>query len=185
MPENLPNGSSHNSFEERMHKKAIVVLAGIGLMFQLPAESNSVSKLDTNKQAKSSAQSALTYEPSILDLGHGLGCSVLSKEYGSIPGPRIVLAFLNEGKYELNPRERAYPKSTDLHGLSFEAAVLLFGKARKTSDGITTFDLMLATQGLEYRKEHLYQLDTKFVDGALQCYKLRGENIGNPFWIQP
>ncbi len=94
---------------------------------------------------------------------------------------RLVLKLSGDGKAELNPKnEGAFSSQVvDLHSLTLQDAEMLWGKARKMPNGITTFDLLSTPEGFE---RDIYHLDTKFTDTKLDSYQIRGIRITVPEW---
>ena len=93
---------------------------------------------------------------------------------------RLVVKLPVEGNAILNPRNEEPGWSSDtieLKGLSLENAEMLWGKPRGM-----TFDL-LAGPRLRSADTDVYHLDTKFTNGELTSYRLRGIDISKPEWI--
>jgi hypothetical protein len=90
---------------------------------------------------------------------------------------RLVVQLMSDGSAILNPSgELGFPPNAiDLNGLSLENAKIVWGEPRGM-----TFDLICMTRGPEM---DVYHLDTKFVDGKLNSYRLRGIGISKPAWI--
>ncbi len=89
---------------------------------------------------------------------------------------RLVVKVLGDGSAILNPiGELGFPpNAVDLHNLSQETAKYLWGEPR----GVT-FDLICMTRSSEM---DVYHLDTKFTNGHLSSYRLRGIGIFQPAW---
>jgi hypothetical protein len=93
---------------------------------------------------------------------------------------RLVVKLTADGGAILNPKgeERGWSSDTiDLHGLTLENAEKLWGSPRGM-----TFDL-LAGPRLRSNDRDVYHLDTKFTNGELTSYQLRGIDICKPEWI--
>jgi hypothetical protein len=93
---------------------------------------------------------------------------------------RLVVKLTADGGAILNPKgeELGWSSDTiDLHGLTLENAEKLWGSPRGM-----TFDL-LAGPRLRSNDRDVYHLDTKFTNGELTSYKLRGIDICKPEWI--
>jgi len=89
---------------------------------------------------------------------------------------RLVVKVLKDGSAVLNPvSETGFPPDAiDLHDFSLENAKALWGEPRGM-----TFDLICMTRSPEM---DVYHLDTKFADGHLNSYRLRGIGISKPVW---
>lgn len=93
---------------------------------------------------------------------------------------RLVVKLMPDGSAILNPKGEKLGWSSDtidLKGLSQENAEMLWGKPRGM-----TFDL-LANPRLRSSDTDIYHMDTKFADGKLTSYRLRGIDIAKPEWI--
>jgi hypothetical protein len=92
---------------------------------------------------------------------------------------RIVVKLTSDGRAILNPKNEpdgASSNTIELRGLSLENATMLWGAPKRES----TFDLISETSA----EKNVFHLDTKFVDGKLSSYRLRGIGICKPEWTQ-
>lgn len=93
---------------------------------------------------------------------------------------RLVVKLTPDGRAVLNPKGEELGWSSDtieLKGLTFENAKMLWG----TPNG-PTFDLLAGPRARSNDRD-VYHLDTKFTDGLLTSYRLRGIDICKPEWV--
>jgi hypothetical protein len=91
-----------------------------------------------------------------------------------------VIALKGKDKNILNPEGDSYPKTTNLKGLSWNEAQLLWGNPTSGADDTKTFDLVLLTGILGTREG--YHLDAKFAQGFLVAYRVRGPLVTDESW---
>ncbi len=99
---------------------------------------------------------------------------------------RMIMQLTPDGKALLNP------KSGDLGGLSsghielrgikLADAEMLWGEGRKAASdsNIRTFDLLTSNPA----ERNLYHFDARFENNVLTAYRLRGNGITKPAWVQ-
>ena len=96
---------------------------------------------------------------------------------------QVGILKITDGVGILNP-PKPYPYSVSLNKVTSSEAEKLWGIFRNSDDGdFRTYDLW-GIWAVDKREKNFYHLDAKFVNDKLKSYRVRGNNIVSPRWVE-
>lgn len=173
-----------------MTRKEMVMMAFAAVASSLTPTIALGQALDGNKldigagSSQRERGSSACYEPLHIFTKKGSAFSILSRPYENSPGPAIVIELTSSGLGILNPDSKEFPATTNLRNLTREAANDLFGRASDSGNGTKVFSLMYQSGTLEFRKKHLFFLETQFANDILVAYRVRGNGLKQLDWVK-